>query len=233
MHERLSNSELLHLATSLRITCGFYKYAPKSFSHAWRNKTRQVRNIAKSARARIRCRKYCWSYRAVSREPPGFLLTYRHYDAHPLVAPIFFYFSPPRVARCVCGDLKLGRYVSHVPICRSITTLVEYLDKDSSANCSGERTKLTCHRLIAIALFFARVARIHASAVLTRTRDQTHKCLPFGAYTFYRPELSMMDFRICNCLKARVLNFHATIVLSCIVFRMNDRRKQFEYPIHM
>lgn len=46
-------------------------------------------------------------------------------------------FFPP-LARCVCGDLKLGWYVSHVPICRSITTLVEYLDKDSSANRSGE-----------------------------------------------------------------------------------------------
>lgn len=192
-----------------------------------------MRNIARSARAqRIRCRKYCWSYRAVSREPPGFLLTYRHYDAHPLVAPVFPFFSrPSRTAKCVCGDLKLGRYVSRVPICRSIIiTLAEHLDKDSSANCSGERTKLTCHRLIAIALFFACVARIHAFVVLTRTRDQTHKCLPFGAYTLYRPELSMMDFRICNCLKARVLNFHAAIVLSCIVFRMNDRRKQFEYP---
>lgn len=151
-----------------------------------------------SRRAHVRCRKYCRSYRFVSRdEPPGLLLTHLRYDAHPLVASVFFFPS----TKCVRGDLKLGWYVSHVPICRSIITLVECLDKDSSANCSGEQMKLTCHHFIANALFLACVARIHAF-VLTRTRDRTNKCLPcFEAYTLYRLELSMMDFRICNCLK--------------------------------
>lgn len=101
-------------------------------------------NVAKSARAHIHCRKYCRSYRAVSREPLGFLLTYRHNDAYPLVAPIFFFPSMCHEVRVWRSKIRMIRFPRPYLLVNYHPRRT-YLDKDSSVNCSRGQTKLTCH----------------------------------------------------------------------------------------
>lgn len=127
-------------------------------------------------------------------------------------AHILFFPSMGHEVRVWRSKIRMVR----VPICWSITTLVECLDKDSSANCSEGQGKLTCHRFSYRFIFRLR----GSNSCLCRTYAQrvTNKCLSFEAYTLYRLGLSMMDFRIRNCLKTHVLNFYAAFVASC----MND-----------
>jgi len=132
VHARLSKSEILHLT-----------YATKNNSQAFTSLDKFFTCIAKwnAAGAKRRDERTCALPKILPNVSRRVTRTTRIFINTPTLrrAPsrARILFLPPRATKCVCGDLKLGWYVSHVPICRSITTLVECLDKDSSANCSG------------------------------------------------------------------------------------------------
>lgn len=209
---QLSNFEFLYLVRLPRITRGFYECVLRIFhmhSEIKRGRCETCRREL-NARARTYGQKYCDRIASCHANRPDFINAPAPWHGTLLSRPFFF---TGHEVRAWSSKIRM-RYVSHVLIYRSITTLVECSIRILRLIATGE-AKLMYRRFIAVVLFFGRVARftlLSYRVYFARVRMTGLECLLFEEYTFYSSKLSDR-FSNLYCLKIHIFYFHTAIII--------------------
>lgn len=163
-----------------------------------------------SARARTSGRKYCDRIASCHANRPDFINAPAPWHGTLLSRPFFF---TGHEVRAWSSKIRM-RYVSHVLIYRSITTLVECSIRILRLIATGGADKV-CIAALYVVLFFVRVARftlLSYRVYFARVRVTGSECLLFEEYTFYNSKLSDR-FSDLYCLKIHTFYLHTATVI--------------------